>query len=91
MGERANAFGKAMCEALGIDPSLVRRISVTADAQEPLGVQVQVSFVPTLAASEHMRALRDGLLADPKVVSLEWTRPILDTTNMLSEAKEFEG
>lgn len=91
MDERANAFGKAMCEALGVDPSLVRRISVTADAQESPRVQVQVMFVPTLVASEHMQALRDGLLADPKVVSLEWTRPILDATNMLSKAKEFEG
>jgi hypothetical protein len=90
MAELANEFGKAMCEALGIDPGLVRRISVTANAQELLEVHVQVVFVPSLAASEHMKALVDGLREDQKVVSLEWYRPILDITDMVSESKEFE-
>jgi hypothetical protein len=67
MTESANAFGTAVCKALGIDPSVVRSVKIDAAANMPLVVQVEL--VPRF---ENLRSLLEGIskAVDIKVVRM---------------------
>ncbi len=62
-----NAFGRAMCVALGIDASIVSAIDIKAPAQRPVSVEVTVSPMLT---DEQLCAIGDALIADKHNVQI---------------------
>ena len=66
---RAVNFGIAMCNALGLDPATVRSLTVTAQAQGVLMVNVELYSTPL--SSEQLTAIAEALKADDKTVTLK--------------------
>lgn len=85
--EKGREFGRMVCEALGINPRFVRRVTIVSDAKDVLRVTVdcysKLSEAPEVTAM--LRALAD---ADPQI-NITYTRPMYDLTNMASAAKEI--
>ena len=66
---RAVNFGIAMCNALGLDPATVRGLTVTAQAQGVLMVNVEMYSAPL--SSEQLGLIADALKADGKTLTLK--------------------
>ncbi len=85
--ENGRAFGRMVCEALGINPRFVRRVTIVSDAKDVLRVTVdcysKLSQAPEVTAM--LRALAE---ANPNV-TINYTRPMYDLTNMDSKATEI--
>ncbi len=89
MAERATTFGKAVCETLGIDPAIVRTIQIRADAEDVL--EIKVTLIPSIAATQALTPICKALADDPKVVRIEAGRPIMDVTSLADMARKFSG
>ena len=66
---RAVNFGLAMCNALGMDPATVRSLTVTAQAEGVLMVNVELYSTPL--SSEQLTAIADALKADGKTLTIK--------------------
>lgn len=88
MAQSSNILAVALCRALGIDPAVVKGVTVEANAKNIL--QVRVDLIPTLADHE-LQAIADGLLADAKVVTLAVMRPSVDSTSLTDQWEEWIG
>jgi len=84
--EMGRKFGKMVCEALGINPRFVRRVTIVSDAKDVLRVTVdcysRLSEAPEVSAM--LRALAE---ADPQI-NITYNRPLYDLTNMTSVGVE---
>ena len=69
----SNAFGKAMCHALGIDPHIVQAITVHEQAQQPTIFDVTVS---TTLDDTQLLALADTLIANGQHVKVNLKRGV---------------
>ena len=89
MAERSNVFGKLLREALGIDPGIVRSITVTA---EPLDVlKVTVQLIPRLSALDSAREAAQRMMESKNVtVYLNWERPLFDVTSVADASTRLE-
>ena len=85
--EKGREFGKMVCEALGINPRFVRRVTIVSDAKDVLRVTLdccsKLSEAPEVTAM-----LRQLAEADPDIV-INYSRPLYDLTNMASKATEI--
>ena len=85
--EKGREFGKMVCEALGVNPRFVRRVSIVCDAKDVLRVTLdcysKLSEAPDVTAM-----VRKLVEADPGIV-INYTRPVYDLTNMASKATEI--
>lgn len=85
--EKGREFGKMVCEALGVNPRFVRRVSIVCDAKDVLRVTLdcysKLSEAPDVTAM-----VRQLVEADPGIV-INYTRPVYDLTNMASKATEI--
>ncbi len=89
MAERSNVFGKLLCEALGIDPGIVRSITVTAEPQDVLKVTVQL--IPRLSALDSAcEAARRMMESKNVTVYLNWERPLFDVTSVADASTRLE-
>jgi hypothetical protein len=89
MAERATTFGKAVCESLGIDPEQVRTIQIRADAEDIL--EIKVTLIPSIAATQALTPICKALADDPKVVRIEAGRPIMDVTSLAHIYRQLES
>ncbi len=85
--ENGRAFGRMVCEALGINPRFVRRVTIVSDAKDVLRVTVDC-YSKLSQAPEVSAMLRTLAEANPDV-TINYTRPMYDLTNMASVAKEI--
>ncbi len=85
--ENGRAFGRMVCEALGINPRFVRRVTIVSDAKDVLRVTVDC-YSKLSEAPEVTAMLRTLAEADPQI-NITYTRPMYDLTNMASAAKEI--
>jgi hypothetical protein len=85
--ENGRAFGRMVCEALGINPRFVRRVTIVSDAKDVLRVTVDC-YSKLSEAPEVTAMLRSLVEANPDV-TINYTRPVYDLTNMASAAKEI--
>ena len=85
--EKGREFGKMVCEALGINPRFVRRVTIVSDAKDVLRVTLDC-YSKLSEASEVTVMLRQLVEANPDIV-INYTRPVYDLTNMASIAKEI--
>lgn len=70
---RAVAFGKAMCEVLGLDPARVAGLTVEASANDIL--RITVKMYTTELGDGQLSALVKALQADDKRVDFERIEP----------------
>jgi len=85
--ENGRAFGRMVCEALGINPRFVRRVTIVSDAKDVLRVTVDC-YSKLSQAPEVTAMLRQMVESDLNVV-VNYTRPVYDLTNMESKATEI--
>lgn len=85
MTENSRAFGRAVCDALGIPANTVRSITIKLDARDV--TVIDVTLIPKSIGQELHDAL-ELLREYGMVVNVNWNRPIYDVTNMTSEAVE---
>ncbi len=85
--EHGRKFGVMVCDALGISPRFVRRVTIVCDAKDVLHATLdcysKLSEAPQVSAM-----LRQMVESDPNVV-VNYTRPVYDLTNMASKATEM--
>lgn len=85
MTENSRAFGRAVCEELGISANTVRSITIKLDARDV--TVIDVTLIPEAIGQELHDAL--ALLREHgMIVNVNWTRPVYDVTNMTSKAIE---
>ena len=85
--EKGREFGKMVCEALGINPRFVRRVTIVSDAKDVLRVTLDC-YSKLSEAPEVTAMLRQLAEADPDIV-INYSRPLYDLTNMASKATEM--
>jgi len=85
--DNSHAFGKAVCEFLGIPPELVSSVTVTDSVGEVLRIQVDLIAKKDIPHQEIVQRLA----GDERNVSISWNRPIVQTTSLESKAVEYEG
>ena len=85
--EKGREFGKMVCEALGINPRVVRRVTIVSDAKDVLRVTLDC-YSKLSEAPEVTAMLRQLAEADPDIV-INYSRPLYDLTNMASKATEI--
>ena len=85
--EKGREFGKMVCEALGVNPRFVRRVSIVCDAKDVLRVTIDC-YSKLSEAPEVSAMLRTLAEADPQI-NVTYTRPLYDLTNMASKATEI--
>ena len=85
--EKGREFGKMVCEALGINPRFVRRVTMVSDATDVLRVTLDC-YSKLSEAPEVTAMLRQLAEADPDIV-INYSRPLYDLTNMASKATEI--
>jgi hypothetical protein len=64
MAKRANEFGAALCDLLDVDPELVRIISIVAEAEQPLSIDIHMDIEPSLEVTEAIRSSLAGVDAN---------------------------
>jgi len=84
--EKGREFGKMVCEALGVNPRFVRRVTIACDAKDALRVSFDC-YSKLSEAPEVTIMLRQLVEANPDIV-INYTRPVYDLTNMASIATE---
>jgi len=89
MAERSNAYGKAICELLGIPANLVQSMRINIDAREAL--TVDVTFVPKKLSAGWYEAISKLKDDEQLILNFNWSRPIFELTNMESTSTELEG
>ena len=85
--EKGREFGKMVCEALGINPRFVRRVTIVSDAKDVLRVTLDC-YSKLSEAPEVTAMLRQLAEADPDIV-INYSRSLYDLTNMASKATEI--
>lgn len=85
--ENGREFGRMVCEALGINPRFVRRVTIVSDAKDVLKVTVDC-YSKLSQAPEVTAMLRTLAEANPDV-TINYSRPLYDLTNMASKATEI--
>ena len=85
--EKGREFGRMVCDALGINPRFVRRVTIVSDAKDVLRVTIDC-YSKLSEAPEVTAMLRALAKADPQI-NITYSRPVYDLTNMASVAKEI--
>lgn len=84
--EMGRVFGRMVCEALGVGPRFVRRVTIVADAKEPL--QVTLDCYSKLSQAPEVTAMLRQLAEANPQITINYNRPLFDLTNMASAGKE---
>ncbi len=78
--ELGRKFGRMVCEALGVNPRFVRRVTIVSDAKDVLKVTIDC-YSKLSQAPEVTAMLRTLTEADPDI-TINYTRPMYDLSNM---------
>ena len=85
--EKGREFGKMVCEALGVNPRFVRRVTIVSDAKDAL--RVTLDCYSKLSESPQVSAMLQQMVESNPEVVVNYSRPLYDLTNMASKATEI--
>jgi hypothetical protein len=84
-----NEFGKAVCEMLGVNPALVKGLTISLEANEL--IHIQVDFIPSLKNKEQIDKAVKLLCASVKETWAQVATEPVDTTSIADKYRSCEA